>query len=113
MRFSTSYRRMGVLPTFKKPKWCVLEVKFLGVMGGPGRIRPAPAKIEALRNAEHPSMVWELRHGVASFMRGFASVPRPSSTHSGTRTSVRGERRTVPTRGARRSRRHSSSLLVV
>ena len=58
---------------FQKSMFCMAEVEFFGAKVGRTGIRPAPSKIQAVRELEMPSTVGEVRAslGLAGYLRGF------------------------------------------
>jgi len=58
---------------FLKCMFCMAKVELLGVMVGRAGVRPAPSKIQAVREMEQPTTVGEVGAflGLASFLRGF------------------------------------------
>eukprot|EP00752_Nemacystus_decipiens_P004058 g3716.t1 len=66
-------QRAGYSVHFRKSMFCMAEEEFLGAMVGRAGIRPAPSKIQAVRELEMPSTVGEVRAflGLAGYLRGF------------------------------------------
>lgn len=69
----TLLHKAGYTVHFDKCEFCFSEVEFLGVMVGREGVRPAPSKVEALKELEMPATVGEVRSflGLAGYLRNF------------------------------------------